>query len=262
MGAKEDSPTRVTSLCEPRHDSLRSVGTAMEILSAFIGDEELGVSDLARRVGIAKSTAHRLLSTLRSGGMVEQNPETGRYRLGLRILELGFLAKSRMELRRVAMPALERARAMTHHAVHLGVVDGSDIVYAERLTSPETLPLLEHVSRRWPAHRTSSGKVIVAFRPELEATVRAQLAGTGPHAVAEYERSLAETRRLGVGLTLNHVVQGVGSVAAPILDLSGRAVGAVSLVAPAERMRADLDRNVRIVMGAAGHVSRSLKMAS
>ena len=110
-------------------EGLKSVATALDVLKCFAVDDELGVSDIARRLGIAKSTAHRLLTTLCSRGMTEKNPESGLYRLGMHLFELGQLAQARLRLRQLALPMLGELRAVTGHTVHLGVADGADVVH-------------------------------------------------------------------------------------------------------------------------------------
>lgn len=201
----------------PRTDTLRSVTSALDVLDCFNRDAELGVSDIARRLGIAKSTAHRLLTTLCSRGLTEKNPETGLYRLGLHLFELGQLAQQRLRLREVALPTLEELRRVTGHTVHLGVLDGTDVVYAERLESPDCRRLMAAVPRRFPSHSTSSGKVIAAFNPELAAArIEMGFAGTAGtlRSADAYRDMLATTYRRGVGITHDEVVSGVSSVAA------------------------------------------------
>jgi DNA-binding IclR family transcriptional regulator len=243
-------------------ETLRSVATALDVLECFARDDELGVSDIARRLGIAKSTAHRLLTTLCSRGLTEKNCESGQYRLGLHLYELGQLAQSRLRLRQTALPLLEDLRRVSGLTVHLGVVDGADIVYAERLETPAGRALMAGVARRWPSHCTASGKVIAAFNAEL-AQARRDL-GFPPRtvgtirSVADYDRALSETRRLGVGVSLGEAVTGISSVAAPVRDLSGRAYASVSVVGPSGDVQADLDRTARLVRTAAGLITHRL----
>ena len=107
---------------------LRSVGTAMDVLECFAVDATLGVSDIARRVGVAKSTAHRVLTTLAGRGFIEQDPETGLYSLGLHLYELGTLSLERNRLRHAALPTLRIMAHQTGLTVNLGVPDGADVV--------------------------------------------------------------------------------------------------------------------------------------
>lgn len=255
----------VVSSEAPRSDTLRSVTRALDVLDCFSRDAELGVSDIARRLGIAKSTAHRLLTTLCGRGLVEQNPATGHYLLGLHLYELGQLAQQRLRLRQVALPILEELRQVTGHTVHLGVLDGADIVYAERLETAESRLLMQAVPRRFPSHCTSSGKVIAAFNPQL-LQARLQL-GFPPKTVGTirstqaYRTAVAHTAKLGVAISHGEAVSGLSSVAAPIRDLGGRAYAAVSIVAPTTRMLTEVDRTARLATAVGKRISGRLAMA-
>ncbi|MCA0437872.1 MAG: IclR family transcriptional regulator [Actinobacteria bacterium] len=260
--ARSDTPRSDT----PRSDTLRSVTSALDVLDCFSRDAELGVSDIARRLGIAKSTAHRLLTTLCSRGLTEKNPQTGQYRLGLHLFELGQLAQQRLRLREVALPLLEELRQVTGHTVHLGVLDGADVVYAERLETAECRRIMATVPRRFPSHCTSSGKVIAAFNPalleaRLELGFPPKTVGTIRSAQA-YQAAVRQTAKAGVGITHGEAVSGLSSVAAPIRDLGGRAYAAVSIVAPTTRMLAEVDRTARLVSTVGRRISSRLAMAS
>ena len=112
---------------------LKSVGSALDVLECFATDGELGVSDIARRLGVAKSTAHRLLQTLVSRGFVEQDSSTGQYRLGIHLYELGQLAVARNELRHAALPTLRQVAQTTGLTVNFSVPDGADVASIEAL---------------------------------------------------------------------------------------------------------------------------------
>jgi DNA-binding IclR family transcriptional regulator len=161
-----DTATFVAWTGIPSTDGLKSVSAALDVLECFAVDGELGVSDIARKLGIAKSTAHRLLTALCRKGIAEQNPETGHYRLGLHLFELGQLAQARSILRHVALPTMTKLAATTGHTVNLAVVDGPDVVFLERLEIHDDVHFLGHAGRRFPSHCTSSGKAIAAYNPE------------------------------------------------------------------------------------------------
>ena len=145
---------------------IQSVATALRVLQAFNHRERvLGVSELARRLGIGKSTTHRMLTTLAADGFIIQTPD-GRYRLGMKLWELGNQVVHGLELREVAHSSVEALRQRTGEAVHIGVLDGADVVYVDRFESEATQRLFTRLGTRMPAHATSSGKVLLAFGPE------------------------------------------------------------------------------------------------
>lgn len=241
---------------------LKSVSAALEVLDCFGAHDELGVTDIARRLGVAKSTAHRLLTTLCSRGLVHQSPESGQYQLGLHLYELGHLAVSRLPLRRAAQPLLEELQRRTGHTIHLAVPDGTDVLFVERLASRNGTRLLANVGRRLPAHLTSSGRAIAAFDPAFAEARRA--AGFPVMALAvglnsaTWERALEETRRRGVAVTIGAVTTGVSSLAAPVRDHAGRARAAISVIAPSAELDHDMESVARLAGAAAGALARGV----
>lgn len=241
---------------------LRSASAALDVLDCFTADEELGVSDIARRLAVAKSTAHRLLSVLCSRGLAEQNPITRQYRLGLHILELGQIAHSRMELLRAASPMLVELREVSRRTVLFSVADGADVLEIERLASVRGNPLLARAGRRWPAHCTSSGKAIAAHDPALAAARRdrgfpastEQTIGTAQG----FERALVDARRNGFATDFDEALDGASSVSSPVLDRSGIARAAVSLLGPTPEVRQDLGRASRLVFITARKIAQRL----
>src|SRR5215213_11008575 len=119
---------------------LSSVATAIALLKSFSEYEsEIGVSSLAKRLGVAKSTVHRLAVTLVSEGMLEQNPENERYRLGIALFGLGALVRRRMDVSTEARPHLFALRESTGETVHLAVLDRAEIMYIYNLESPQAI---------------------------------------------------------------------------------------------------------------------------
>jgi DNA-binding IclR family transcriptional regulator len=241
---------------------LKSVSTALDVLECFAVDGELGVSDIARKLGIAKSTTHRLLTTLCSRGMAEQNPETGNYRLGLHLYELGHLAQARSVLRHVALPTLTRLAEATGHTVNLAVADGPDVVFLERLETRDDGRFLGHAGRRYPSHCTSSGKAIAAYHPEAAQARRD--AGFPPrvsHTVRsqnDWDRQLVEVRRQGFAVSTSESFDNVTTIAVPILDPARRALAAVSILGPSPEITPELERFARLLQVAAQRISRAL----
>lgn len=245
-----------------RDAGVKSVSSALDLLDCFATDDELGVSDIARRLGVAKSTAHRMLTSLCARGVTEQNPETGQYRLGLYLFELGQLAQHRMRLRQTALPLLEELRQVSGCTVHLAISSGPDVLYVERLETLRGMRLLAAVGRRIPGHCTSSGKVLAAFDPQVAQARKSAgfpaLTDQSIRTPADYDRALAEVRRRGIATNIGEAKVGLASVAAPVLDGAGRARAAISLVGPAHELSADIGRPARLVTHGARRLSRML----
>ncbi len=151
--------------------TLHSVRNAVRLLKAFSArDRTFGVSELARRLDISTSTTHRLLSTLAAEHLIEQDPETGRYRLGLAVYDLVAAVSSGFDLTEAVLPPMTVLRNRTGETVQVGVLDGRHVVYVERLDSPHTLRLFLDVGRRNWAHSTGTGKALLAHvsKPDLD----------------------------------------------------------------------------------------------
>lgn len=237
-------------------NGVRSVASALDVLDCFSWSAELGVTEVANRLGVSKSTAHRLLSTLTAKRLVERIPETGRYRLGLHLYELGQLAVSRFDLRSAALPVLERLRAQTGQTVHAGVADGADVLYVERFESWQGKPFSSRVGRRMPVHCTSSGKVLAAHD---EAVARARLEAGLPKRTprtitdpASFLRVLGEVREHGHALNVEEAELGLSSVAAPVFSPNGRVLAALSVAGPTDIiLDGRAERAIRLVKEAA-----------
>jgi IclR family KDG regulon transcriptional repressor len=247
-------------------EGLSSVRNAARLLKVFLSREEsLGVSELARRLDLGKSTVHRLLTTLSSEGLIEQDHQTGGYRLGLVVFELGEAVRVHLDLHAAAGPVLASLRAQTGESSQVGVLDGHEVVYVDRLESSQSLRLFTETGRRVPVHCTSSGKILLAHLPPAamyEVLDRAPFTALTPHTItdrAALVEELTTVRRRGWAAAVNERELGVASVAAPIRDASGEVVAAISIGAPTVRLGGAQRRQLGgIVVEAGEAVSRRL----
>lgn len=250
-------------------ETLSTVRNAARLLKQFLSREEsLGVSELARRLGLGKSNVHRLLTTLAAEGLVEQDPRTGGYRLGIVVFELGEAVKVHLDLHAAAGVVLVRLREETGESSQVGVLDGDEVVYVDRLESAYSLRLFTETGRRVPAHCTSSGKVLLAHLAEAERERfldRAALDRLTPHTItdpAALREELAAVRARGWAQSVDEREIGVASIAAPIRDVHGDVVAAISIGAPVARLGAvDRRRCARVLVEAGEAVSRRLGWA-
>jgi len=241
-----------------------AVARALSLLNAFtFADPVLGVSELGRRVHLPKSTVHRLLTILVNEGFVERTADE-RYRLSLRLYEIGQEVVSSRALRQVGHVPLEKLHNDSQEAAHLAVLSGSDVVYLDRLESPQMMGLFTKVGRRRSAHATSSGKVLLAFgsQADVDDAVSGGLPRLGPRTITTRTRlnqALAEVRKAGYAVSTDEAAPGVVSIAAPIFDSSGACVAAVSVAGPLIRMPAERhDSLVRMVVRTAADISKAL----
>jgi len=218
----------------------QSLERGLAILSAFrSGRPLLGVSEIGREIGLGRSTTHRYVATLATLGYLQQDGATKKYRLGPRVLDLGFSAINSMELREVAAPHLRRLSDDTGYTVNMAILDGLDIVYVERCRSTQAgqreIDLNLHVGARLPAYCTSLGKVLLAWLPPAEQS--AALAGIdfsrrGPNTITSRSALVAELKRVradGFAINNEELAYGLRSIAAPILAHDGAAPAAINL---------------------------------
>lgn len=234
-----------------RGAGLSSVRNAARLLCAFTPtDRDLGVSELTSRLGLGKSTVHRLLSTLALEGLIERDAATGRYRLGLKLYELGSIVGDHLDLHEVIAGPIDDLRNRTGETVHVAILDGPEVVYIARRESPHTLRLFGRVGHRNHAHCTSTGKLLLAFLPlpELAAILHGfALPAHTRHTITDrlnLEDELEAIRHRGWADNIEESELGVHSVAAPIREASGRVVAAISVAGPAARFTPDAMRQV------------------
>jgi DNA-binding IclR family transcriptional regulator len=241
---------------------VESVKRAARLLRCFtIEQPELGVVEISRHLNVHKSTISRLLSTLEHERLVTRNPETGRYRLGVGILELAGLVTLHADLRRTARPFLNQLAEMTQEAVNLAVREGDEVVNIEH-TAPLGRRVLNigWVGRRTPVHASSTGKILLAHaaEPEIAQLISRPLQAftentlTGADALLD---ELERIRRLGFAMGLEELEIGLNAVAALIRGRDGAVLAAVSTAGPSnrlteERIRSEVaDRVVSIAHG-------------
>ncbi|MGI9606043.1 MAG: IclR family transcriptional regulator [Acidimicrobiales bacterium] len=245
--------------------TLRSVQNAVRVLKSFSTTErEWGVTELSRKLDLGKSTTHRLLATLVDEGMLEQNAETGRYRLGLAVFDLAAAVPTQFDLHDAVLPPMTALRSLLGGTVQVGVLDGREVVYIERLDSPDTSRVFQQVGRRNWAHCSATGKVLLASLPPTD--LARTLSGWDP--VERTARTitdigllrieLAEVRRRGYATNDGEAEPGVVSVAAPIRERSTRTIAALSFAGPMTRVDATDHRLIHEVRETAAQVSRRL----
>lgn len=246
--------------------NVQSVKRAVTILKSFSLDEpEMGVGKMSRRLGMPKSTVFRLLNTLVSEGLINQNPETGRYRLGMDILELASNVLAFSEVQKIARPLLRELADELKETVNLSVLDGTDMVNLEQFVSPGRLVMrVGWIGRRMPAHSVSSGKVILAFMPESkwETHLKGELERLTPNTLTSPKAlmdSFRQIRGVGFAIALEELEEGLHAVSAPILNHMAEVVASVSVSGPSYRLsEAKLVEIAPKVVAAAENISKGI----
>ena len=221
---------------------LSSVGTAIQLLKAFSEEQvDIGISELSRRLGVAKSTVHRLAATLAAEGLLEQDHETEKYRLGIALFRLGALVRRRMDVSSQGRPYLYELREKTNETVHLAILDGTEIMYVYNLESTQAIRMRSDLGVRKPAYCTAEGQAILAFQPQavVDAVIVQGLSPRTPQTItdpAKLIKALAVVRQRGCAIEDEESEIGMRGISAPIRNDAGEVIAAVGLAGPATRL--------------------------
>jgi DNA-binding IclR family transcriptional regulator len=249
---------------------IQTVTNALRVLEEFRYDEELGVTELAKRLSLHKNNVFRLLATLEQMRFVEQEAENDRYRLGTACLGLGQAFSRTRSLTRLARSLVESLAAETRETAHLGVLDGFEVVHLDGEAAGQVIGTRVRTGERLPVHASALGKALLACgeRSEWERMDREWIRG-GPLPAAtaatitdrdKFFEHLRGVSGMGFALDIEECAPGLCCVAAPVRDANGRVVAALSVSAPVFRIGVDEmhARLVPAVNGAAHELSRRL----
>ncbi len=221
---------------------IQSVERAAQILKALgSGVPRLGITELSDRLGLAKPTVHGLLRTLEAEELVEQDPETGKYRLGPALLQLGNSFLDNHELRARSLLWAESLAARANEAVKVGVLYGSNVLIVHHVFRPDNTVQMLEVGASIPWHACALGKAVVghldvAARRSLEEGPLTPLTGRTVTSASAIEQELKRVQRVGFAAEDQEAIVGEGGIAAPVFDNRGVAVGGIGVTGPVERL--------------------------
>ncbi len=228
----------------PRYP-IESVDNALTLLRMLAGRESIGVTEASEHLGVARSTAHRLLAMLQHHGFVRQDPVQKRYAAGPALVELGLAALRDVDIRAQARPVLERLVAETGETAHLVVLSEANILFLDCVEGQMALRAGSRTGQTLPAHCTAAGKALLAELPEerlRELYPRERLAAVTSRSIrsrAALLHELEEVRGRGYATNDGESEENLYAVAAAIRDASGRARAAITVAAPDYRMDAE-----------------------
>jgi IclR family transcriptional regulator, KDG regulon repressor len=215
---------------------IQAVDRALRILELFDEQEsEIKITDISERMGLHKSTVHSLLKTLQMHGYIEQNPETGKYKLGMKLFERGNFVIHSLDIRKIAKSHLVHLSGQTGQTAHLVILDGKEGVYIDKVEGPMAVIRYSRIGRRIPIHSSAVGKALVAFKNaedlrkmlkdydyvlQTENTIKNE---------SELLKELECVRKQGYAVDNQENEPGVRCVAAPVRDHAGKVIAAVSL---------------------------------
>ena len=247
--------------------SSKSLQKALRIL-LHMGDNgpALGVTQIASGLSLNKTTVHRLLHAMEKFELIERNPESDRYRLGLKLYELGARAVESRTLRTEAHRFLLELSRATHETVSLAVPGLGGVICLDRVDSRDSIITVRTpIGARFPAHCTAAAKAILAFLPEEEAEAIVSIMGFTAYtpntmtSMADLKRNLREVAERGYALDRQETERGLSGVAAPIFSREGRVIAAVGLAGPTPRFKGkELARKIALTKETTAKISASL----
>ena len=232
---------------------IQSVSHALDVLEEFHGDvDELGVTELSKKLKLHKNNVFRILATLQSRNYIEQNKANENYRLGIRCLELGQTFIHQRGMLKQANPVLQELAEKTGETSYVSIMRGNEVVYLDSVEPETTVRVVSRLGLHMPTHATAAGKVLVAF--ESEEDLRKRFSGelksytknTFP-TVEELFRDFEAVRERGYATDLEEFEEGLRCVASPIRDYTRKVIGALSVSGPAHRLG---DEKIQTIFGA------------
>ena len=199
------------------------------------------MTQIAEQIGLHKSTVHRLLATLEYKRFLQRDPETGIYRLGIRLLQMAYLTLENNDLRRLATPFLVDLGKQFQETIHLAILDGTDVVFTFIIESPQRVKLAAALGQRLPAFATASGKAILAYSPVeiVEKILKSGMPQYTRFTLLSSEAFFSDLRQIreqGFAISEQEYEEEINAVAAPIFDPNDQPVASIAVAGPAYRL--------------------------
>jgi IclR family transcriptional regulator, KDG regulon repressor len=223
-------------------ESIRAVDRALDILLCFSRQSpRLTMTQIADRVGMNKSTVHRLLGTLEKKRFLQRDSSTGAYQLGIRLFQMAQLALENNDLRRHAAPFLHQLCEQHRETITLSVLDEADVVFLDVVESPQRVKLAAATGQRLPAFATAAGKAILAYLPDevVKKVVENGLQKYTAQTIISIELFIQDLRRTlqnGFSISEQEYEEGINAISVPILDKNNLPIAAISVAGPAYRL--------------------------
>jgi DNA-binding IclR family transcriptional regulator len=245
---------------------IQSVERAADVLELFLTTPaELSVKEISQELALSKSTVHGIIKTLEHRGYLEQNPNDLKYRLGMKLFELGIAVENQLDVGKIARPIIESLVAELKETVHLVVLQRDEVIYIEKVEGPQTLRISSQVGKRAPIHCTGVGKAILAFQEDAE--IDRILSTTALEPYTEYtltdkeeiKKQLKTIQQKGFSVDDEEIELGLRCVAAPIFNHQGKAIASVSCAAPTMRLEDEqLSKVIQGIKQAALEISKCM----
>jgi len=221
---------------------IQSVAHALDVLEEFRGEmDELGVTELSKKLKLHKNNVFRILATLQSRNYIEQNKTNDNYRLGIKCLELGQTFVQQRGLLKQAQPILQELADNSGETSYLSILRGNEVVYLDSVETTSTVRVISRVGLHMPVHATAAGKALIAFESEEELRKRfpSELKKFTKSTISSPEeilKNLETVRETGYATDLEEFEEGLRCIASPIRDYTRKVIAAISVSGPAHRL--------------------------
>lgn len=231
---------------------IKVLNKAFSVLDILLkNNAPMSMTEISAELGLYPSTIHRILDTLKYGGYVEQDPNTQKYQLGLKLLELGMARLNQIDLVKEAKPFLKELVKKCNETVHLAVLEDTNVLYLAKEESTQTIRMISYVGKRAPLHCTALGKILLAFLPTDKREYllnKMELFKLTENTITDKDKLQEELRRIkqvGFALDKEENEKYVRCIAAPIRDYKGRVIAAVSISGPSYRINEDNQNHLK-----------------
>ena len=250
---------------ESQSQLIATVERAADVLLLFSqsGERDLGITEIARSLGISKAAVHRILASLRSRGFIELIEESRRYELGTSSLALGLTCLSQLDIRAIVAPELASLSQATQETATLSIRSGFERLYVDQVTPNREIVMSVAMGITHPLHAGSSSKAFLAWLTEaeilqyLKRKLKAVTSVT-PTDPAKIISELRQIRTRGYAQSVGERQPGSASIAAPIFDRSGQPVAVISVCGPADRFKSQISQAVPLLLASANRSSRRM----
>ncbi|WP_078409009.1 IclR family transcriptional regulator [Priestia abyssalis] len=245
---------------------IQSVERAADVLELFLTSHpELSVKEISQKLNLSKSTVHGIIKTLEHRGYLQQNPDDLKYKLGIKLFELGNFVGNHLDIGKIAKPIIRNLVDELNETVHLVMLQRDEVIYIEKMEGPRALTIYSHVGKRAPIHCTGVGKAILAYQSEqeidriLSSAILESFTEYTMTNIADIKNHLKSIRDKGYAIDDEEIELGLKCIAAPIFNHQGSVIAAISCAAP--KMRLDEERLSKVIVGikrAASEISTCL----
>ena len=244
---------------------IQAIDRAIMILNCFNEDRrELKLSEISDKLDINKSTVHGIINTLKYHGLIAQDDETQKYRLGLHLMTLGDIVSNSLDIRSITSPVIEEVCRKLQETVHIATLDDMDVIYINKEESNQSMRIFTTIGARNPAYATGVGKAMLAYLEEeiIQKKLPDTFEPITPKSITgklTLLKDLEKTRSRGYAFDDEENIEGLTCVAAPIFDYSGKAKYAISISGPTIRMNYEkIEESIEVIKEAAMEISYKL----